>query len=104
MLLYFAAFGTSVFFPALSYIFVWPLLFGLLAALSWFPSKTKTVHGLGWLQLLGVLGAAIIAILLFVPGILIALLSIDIRMIYLVPIFVVALLGFLIAPWEISYN
>jgi hypothetical protein len=33
---------------------------------------------------------------MFIPGILIALLSIDIRMIYLVPVFVVALLGFLV--------
>ena len=41
-----------------------------------------------------------VAIVLFVPGILIALLSIDIRMIYLVPVFVVALLGFLVAPLE----
>jgi hypothetical protein len=101
LLLYIVASGSSVFFPALSYIFVWPLLFGLIAALSWFFSIAKKVQGMGWLQLLGPLGSAVVAIVLFVPGILIALLSIDIRMIYLVPFFVVALLGFLVAPLEI---
>jgi hypothetical protein len=104
LLLYIAAFGTSIFVPALSYIFSWPLLFGLVAAVFLFRSKVKNAPESGWPQLLGVLGSAVIAIVLFVPGILIALLSIDIRMIYYVPVFVVALLGFLVAPLEILFS
>ena len=98
--LYFAVFGTSVFSPALSYLFVWPLLFGLISVAFWFSLNEKRVYRSGWPQFLGVLGAAVLAMLLFVPGILIALLSIDIRMIYLIPIFVVAMLGFLVPPFE----
>ena len=100
LLLYVGAFGTTMALPALSYLFVWPLLAGLTATLFWFLSDKGTTEKLGWPQFLGLLGAGVVAIVLFVPGILIALLSIDIRIIYLVPVFVVTLLGFLVAPLE----
>ena len=100
LLLYMAAFGISVAFPALSYILVWPLLVGLIAVMLRFTKKAKWEHGLQWTQLVGIMGPAVIAIMLFVPGILIIMISIDIRMIYLVPVFVAAFLGFLVAPLE----
>jgi hypothetical protein len=91
-ILFFCAAITTFGYPALSYLFTWPLLAGLMAM---FSSKGTTEH-LGWLQHLGYLGAGMIAIVLFVPGILIALLSVDIREIYLVPVSVVVLLCFLV--------
>jgi hypothetical protein len=100
LLLYLTAFGTSVLSPALSYFFVWPLLFALAAASLHFLSKGKA-RIRDWLQLSGMLGSAVIAIVLFLPMILLALFAIDIRMIFLVPVFVVALFGFLVAPLEI---
>jgi hypothetical protein len=100
LLLYLTAFGTSVLSPALSYFFVWPLLFALAVASLHFLSKGKA-RIRDWLQLSGMLGSAVIAIVLFLPMILLALFAIDIRMIFLVPVFVVALLGFLVAPLEI---
>ncbi len=51
---------------------------------------------MNWPQLIGLLAGGAASIILFVPGILIALLAIDIRMIYLVPLFIAALLGFLV--------
>jgi hypothetical protein len=103
LLLYLTAFGTSVLSPALSYFFVWPLLFALAAASLHFLSKGKA-RIRDWLQLSGMLGSAVIAIVLFLPMILLALFAIDIRMIFLVPVFVVALLGFLVAPLEILFD
>jgi hypothetical protein len=100
LLLYLTAFGTSVLSPALSYFFVWPLLFALAVASLHFLSMGKA-RIRDWLQLSGMLGSAVIAIALFLPMILLALFAIDIRMIFLVPVFVVALLGFLVAPLEI---
>jgi hypothetical protein len=100
LLLYLTAFGTSVLSPALSYFFVWPLLFALAVASLHFLSKGKA-RIRDWLQLSGMLGSAVIAIVLFLPMILLALFAIDIRMIFLVPVFVVALFGFLVAPLEI---
>jgi hypothetical protein len=104
LLLYAVACGTTLAFPMLSYIFVWPLLAGLIAALFWFPSSKRTPDRQAWPQFLGTLGAGVIAVVMFVPGILIALLSIDIRMISLVPVFVAALLGFLAPNLEFLFR
>ena len=98
LFLYIGAFGTSLALPALSYILVWPLLFGAIVAMVRFAWIALKMHEPGWLTLLGSGITAVIAIVLFVPGILIAMLSIDIRMIYLVPVFVAALAGFMVAP------
>ena len=95
-ILYLCACGTSLALPSLSYIFVWPLLAGLLA-LS-FRLLTDPARAPGWPVFLAELAAGVLAALLFVPGILMALLSIDIQMIYLVPVFVAAWLGFLVLP------
>jgi hypothetical protein len=95
-LLYICAAITTAAFPALSYLFEWPLFAGLMAMLFWLPSNKGATKQTGWLQLSGLLSAGVIAVVLFIPGILIALLSVDLRMIYLVPVFVVALLGFLV--------
>jgi hypothetical protein len=101
-LLFIGAIGATIAFPAISYLFVWPLLADLLATVFRFlPGKGKTGQP-GWPQFLGLVGAGVIAIVMFVPGILIALFSIDIRMIYLVPVFVVTLLGFLIPTLEVT--
>jgi hypothetical protein len=83
---------------------VWPLLAGLIAALFWFPPSKRTPDQQAWPQFLGTLGAGVIAVVMFVPGILIALLSIDIRMVYLVPVFVAAVLGFLVPTLEILFR
>jgi hypothetical protein len=95
LILYICAAITTLGFPALSYLIEWPLLAGLTAMLFWFPSRQGISGQPGWLQLGGLLTAGVIAIVLFIPGILIALLSVDLRMIYLVPVFMVAFLGFL---------
>jgi hypothetical protein len=83
-------------FPELSYLFIWPLLAGSLAMLPWFLSRKETTKQPGWFHFLMFLGAGIVAAIVFTSGIFIALVSIDIRMIYLVPIFIVTLLYFLI--------
>jgi hypothetical protein len=72
------------------------LLFGLIAMLIWFSSKNGVLHQPEWSQVLALLAAGMSAIVLFVPGIMIALLSVDIRMIYVVPVFIVAFLDFLV--------
>ncbi len=88
LVLYLAALGTTAAFPALSYLLEWPLLAGLIAGLFWIPSMRGDADQPGWLEFIGMLGAGVIAVVMFVPGILIALMSIDIQMIYFVPVFV----------------
>jgi hypothetical protein len=100
LLLYCFSAGITLALPVLSYLFVWPLLAGLLAALLWLPSRMETTTDSGWLEFLAITVSGIIAVVFFIPGILIALISIDIRMIYLVPVFVVCFLGFLIPNLE----
>jgi flagellar biosynthesis protein FliQ len=58
----------------------------------------------GWPQFLGLLVEAAIAVVMFIPGVLIAVVSIDIRTIYFVPILLVVLLGFLILPSEYLFS
>jgi hypothetical protein len=99
VVLYVAACGTTLAIPGLSYLLVWPLLAGIIAAVIRFSTRGGETPQAGWLPFIGQVIAAGIAIVLFVPGILIAVLSIDIRSIYFVPIFVVTLLGFLIPAW-----
>ncbi len=98
ILLYACAFGTTVALPALSYLFVWPLLACLLAAFVWFPPNHGKSGQPEWLRHLGLLIAAVIVVALFVPGIFNAMMSLEIQMIYLVPVFVVVMLGFLVQP------
>ncbi len=93
-----AAGVSSVILPSVSYLFIWPLAVGLLALLLqiFLGSKpqewTKWVTGLGWT----LAGAA--AILIYVSGILIATLSVEIQMVYLVPVFAAVLCGFMAGP------
>jgi hypothetical protein len=94
--LFAGAIGSTFASPELSYIFVWPLLIGLIALVIWLLSQQDKINQTRWFSSLIFLASGIIAIILFVPGILIALFSIDIRMIYLVPIFIVAFQYFLI--------
>lgn len=103
LFLYITACALTFAFPELSYLIVWPLLFRLMAAIPWFPSRKGTTDEPGLLQFLAGLGAGVAAVVILVPGILIALFSIDIRMIYIVPVFVVALLGFLVPAIEIYF-
>ena len=104
LLLYMGDFASTVAFPAVSFLFAWPLLIGLVAALLCFPSDIGWTGHKKWLQYLGLLGAGVIAVIMFVPGLLIALESIDIRMIYFVPLLLVALLGFLLLPLELLFG
>jgi len=101
LLIYACACGTTLAVPALSYLLVWPLLAGLIAILFRFSSGKEKPGQMSQPQFFGLLGAGVVAIMLFVPGIIIALFSIDIQMIPLVPVFVVVLLGFLIPDLEI---
>jgi len=98
LLLFVAAGVTSVAFPGISYLLVWPLLFGLIAWGLRFSSIAKGLQGLGWPAYFGDMAAALVAILLFLPGILIAMLSLDIWLIYYVPVLVAAFGGFFIGP------
>jgi len=77
---------------------VWPLLACLLAALFWFPPNHGKPGQPEWLRHLGLPIAAVIAAALFVPGIFNAMMSLEIQTIYLVPVFVVVMLGFLVQP------
>jgi hypothetical protein len=103
-LLYMGAFASTVAFPAISYLFVWPLLAGLIATFFWFLTRKGMADQMGWTQFLGLLGAGVIAVAMFIPGTLIALVSIDIRMIYFVPVLVVSLLGFLVLPLDFLFS
>jgi len=103
-LLYLFAAGTSLAFPALSYIFIWPLLAGLLALFFRLLPGSGTASEPGWPVFLLELAAGVLAVLLFVPGVLMAILSIDIRSIYFVPLFVAAWLGFLLLPLEVFFS
>ena len=103
-LLYLGAFASTVAFPAISYLFVWPLLFGLIATFFWFLPRKGMADRKGWPQFLGLLVEAAIAVVMFIPGVLIAVVSIDIRTIYFVPILLVVLLGFLILPSEYLFS
>ncbi len=96
-ILFLVAGGTSLFFPELSYLFVWPLLFGLLSEALRLRNSGVRSGEPGWPRLLLLLASSIITIVLFVPGVLIAVLSIDITMIYLVPVFIVLMLGNLVS-------
>ena len=98
LLLFVAAGVTSVAFPGISYLLVWPLLFGLIAWGLRFSSIAKGLQGVAWPAYFGDMAAALVAVLLFVPGILIAMLSLDIWLIYYVPVFVAAFGGFFIGP------
>ena len=98
-----AALGTGAAIPGLSYIFIWPLLPGLAAAAFEFISGNDARRAPGWPQLAGRLAAAAAAIFLLVPGILIAILSVDIQSIYCVSIFILVLLGFLIPPLDVFF-
>ena len=97
-ILFIAAGVTSVIFPEVSYLFVWPLSIGLMAVLLQFLSNGVAWPGLKWVAAFGWLAAATAAIGLFVPGILIATLSVEIEMIYLVPAFMAVLGGFMVGP------
>jgi hypothetical protein len=99
--LYLGACATSLAVPGLSYIFVWPLLAGLIALFIRLLFDRNAQQAPGWPVFLAELAAGVLAGLLFVPGILIAVMSIDISSLYIVPIFVAAWLGFLVAPLEI---
>ncbi len=72
LVLYAAACGSSIAFPELSYLFVWPLLAGSIAAIFWFPTRKGTGVQLNWPQLIGLVAGGVLSIILFVPGILIA--------------------------------
>jgi hypothetical protein len=102
--LYLGACGTSLALPGLSYIFVWPLLVGLIALFIRLLFDRKPPQAPGWPAFLAGLAAGVVAVLLFVPDIVIAVMSIDIRSIYFVPVFVAAWLGFLFAPLEIYFS
>jgi hypothetical protein len=95
--LYIIAVVTSLAMPDVSYLFVWPLLIRSAAKGLVFVSPKQ---GTGLFSFLLELFSALIAVVLFVPGILIALLSIDMQMIFLVPVFVVSFLGFLYPIWS----
>ena len=98
IILFLAAGATSIFYAELSYLFIWPLLFSLLAMAVKFIRNEAQSPRPGGLPLRLSLLAAVVAIVLFVPGALIAVMSIDIQMIYLVPVFIVFLLGYLLSP------
>lgn len=98
ILLFAGAGVTSLAFPAISYLFLWALLFGLTALALQFSMKAESSQVREWIHLVATIAAAVVSILLFVPGILMATMSIDIRMIYLVPVLVTAMAGSLIAP------
>jgi hypothetical protein len=104
LLLYLGACGTSLAFPGLSYIFVWPLLASLIALFIRLLFDRNPPQAPGWPVFLAALAAGVVAVLLCVPGIIIAVMSIDIRSIYFVPVFVTAWLGFLVAPLEIFFS
>jgi hypothetical protein len=89
--LYAFAFATTFALPGASYLFVWPLLVSSAGMGLGFLSQKKGVRLFSFLL---VFVSALVAVVLFVPGILIAVISIDIQMIFLVPVFVVSLLGF----------
>ena len=99
-LLYLFTAGTSLAFPALSYLFVWPLLAGLIALFARLLPARNPAPAPAWPVFLLELLAGLVVVLLFVPGLLIAVLSIDIQSIYFVPLFVTAWLGFLVLPLE----
>jgi hypothetical protein len=98
LLLFIAAGGTTAFFQLLSYILVWPLLFGLTAMLIRFLVKGSSEAGSNWITLIGWSLAAVTVIIFFVPEILVAIPSVDIQMVYLVPVFVAILGSFLSGP------
>jgi flagellar biosynthesis protein FliQ len=79
-------------------------LVGLIATFFWFLPRKGMAHQKGWPQFLGLLVEAVIAVVMFIPGILIAVVSIDIRTIYFVPILLVVLLGYLILPSEYLFS
>jgi hypothetical protein len=99
-ILYLCACGTSLALPSLSYIFVWPLLAGLLALA--FRLLSDPARQTGWPVFLAKLAAGVLAALLFVPGLLMAIISIDIRSIYFVPLIVAAWLGFMVPPLHLN--
>ena len=103
-LLYLGAIASTVAFPAISYLFIWPLLVGLIATFFWFLPRKGMADQKGWPQFLGLLVEAVIAVVMFIPGILIAVVSIDIRTIYFVPILLVVLFGYLILPSEYLFS
>ncbi len=103
LFLYMAAGFSIVFYPAVSYILIWPLLLTLLPMLIRFSRINSTTTG-KWIGFFGWTLASLVAIVLFVPGILIAALSVDIQSIYLVPVFVAILFSYLMPPFIILFQ
>jgi hypothetical protein len=98
LLMYAGAGLTLALFPAVSYLIVWPLLYGLAAMLIRWSGKRAASLSLNWASFIGWTGAALVATLLLVPGIIVAVLSVEIQSIFLIPLFVGLWGTFLVGP------
>jgi hypothetical protein len=98
LLLYMLAGFAVATMPSVSYLVIWPLLFAFAAMLIRFTGKKSPVAGQTWAAFFGWLAAALVAVILFTSGILNAILSIEIESVYLVPLFVTVLGGFVVGP------
>jgi hypothetical protein len=98
LFLYLLAAGSIMALPEVSYIVVWPLIFACVALLIHLHTKEKAGQSWRFGRRLGWLTAGLVAILFFVSGILIATLSLNIQMIFLLPIFAGVFAGLMAAP------